>query len=242
MRKSRIVRTLSLLLFALGVLLGLTVMGIGVWGDLEATLFNPGVRADATLSSLRCPVMITPDETATIRARVKNTLDHATNFFVRARISEGFVTLMREEKFSLSLEPGEAQWVEWAVSADDAAYDRLVLFKVTISGGYPLPSREATCGVVVIGIPFLTGNKIYGISIGIALVATIGGLALWIFSNPHRLDATVQVTRAMIFLSIATLAGMVVTLAGWWVLGGLALIVVLLTIGVIIGYLVSRSV
>ena len=60
MRKSRVVRTLSLLLFALGVLLGLTVMGIGVWGDLEATLFNPGVRADATLGSLRCPVMITP--------------------------------------------------------------------------------------------------------------------------------------------------------------------------------------
>jgi uncharacterized membrane protein len=53
------------------------------------------------------------------------------------------------------------------------------------------------------------------------------------------LDPQVQLTRAMGFLTVSVIMGILVSLAGWWVLGALFLVVILLAIGVIIGYFVN---
>ena len=96
MNNNRFARVLSVVLFSIGALLGVVLVGITVWADFEAILFDPGIREDTRLGSLRCPVMITSEETGVIRARVKNTLDRPTDLFIRAHISHGYVTLMRE--------------------------------------------------------------------------------------------------------------------------------------------------
>jgi len=241
MTEMRRLRAIVLAVFAVGVLVGTTLIAITVWGDLEASLFNPGIQYDAHLRTLRCPVIITPNHPGTIHARIKNTLDRSTSMFLRARISEGYVTLFREEKLQLPLEPGEAQRVDWTINADDAAYDRLVLFKVGVTGGYPIPARQATCGVVRIGIPFLSGGLIYVIALVIGLAGSIGATVFWIRRNPGMLGTEVQLARAMVWLCGAIVVGIVVSFLGWWVLGILALVVVLMTIGVTIGYLASRA-
>jgi len=241
MKDNRLVRILSMVVFAVGLLAGTTLIAVTVWGDLEATLFNPGMQYDAKLRGLRCPALITPKQTGTIRARIKNTLDRSTNLFIRARTSEGYVTLIREEQRELPLDPGEAQWMEWTISADDAAFERLVLFKVAVTGGYPLPARQGTCGIVRINTTILTGGQLYALGLIVSLVCCIGAAVLWIRSNPRMLGTRVQLTKAMIWLSASILTGIVVSFLGWWVAGTVSLVVILLTGGVTIGYLAGRS-
>jgi len=241
MKDNRLVRTLSMVVFAVGLLAGTTLIAVTVWGDLEATLFSPGIQYDAKLRGLRCPVLITPKQTGTVRARIKNTIDRSTNLFIRARTSEGYITLIREEQRELPLDPGEAQWVEWPISADDAAFGRLVLFKVAVTGGYPLPARQGTCGIVRINTTILTGGQLYALGLIVSLVCCIGAAVLWIRSNPRMLGARAQLTRAMIWLSASILVGIVVSFLGWWVAGTVSLVVILLTVGVTVGYLAGSS-
>ncbi|MCD6284408.1 MAG: hypothetical protein J7M39_00670 [Anaerolineae bacterium] len=241
MRRSRLVRALSVVMLAVGLLAGTTLIAVTVWGDLEATLFSPGIQYDAKLRGLRCPVLITPKQTETIRARIKNTIDRSTNLFIRARTSEGYITLIREEQRELPLDPGEAQWVEWTISADDAAFGRLVLFKVTVTGGYPLPARQGTCGIVRINTTLLTGEQLHALGLIVSLVCCIGAAVLQIRSDPQKLGPGVQLTRAMIWLAASILVGIVVSFLGWWIAGAVSLVVILLTVGVTLGHLVSNS-
>jgi hypothetical protein len=239
MKENRPIRILSVIIFAVGALLGTILIGITTWTDFEAILFDPGIREDTPLRSLRCPVIMTSSETGTISARIKNTLDRPTEFFVRAHISHGYVTLMREVNAQIPLNPGAVEHLTWEINEDDAAFGSLVLFKVTVKGGYPLPTRQGTCGVLVIDVPYLSGGQIYGLGLALSLIGIVTGGALWIIHTPHMLDPQVQLTRAMGFLTVSVIMGILVSLAGWWVLGALFLVVILLAIGVIIGYFVN---
>ncbi len=232
-------RSLSLVLFSVGILLGTILIAIAVWGDLEATLFNPGIQQDVKLTSLRCPVMITSRETATISARINNSLDSATSFYVRAYFSEGYVTLMREEISQFSLDPGESRKLEWAVTAEDAAFERIVLAKVAVRGGYPLPTRQGTCGIVLTGIPFLTGRTLTTIGVALSLICIAAGGVLWVRTHPAMRGVAVQSTRAMGLMTASVIVGLFVGLMGWWVPGIVLLVIILLTTGVLIGYLLQ---
>lgn len=240
MRKSKLMDVLSLTLFSVGILLGLVLISITVWADLEATLFNPQPRQYApSFRRLRCPIVITPEETATIRARFKNTLDREIDLFIRAHISHGYVTLRREVINELSLDPGEAKWVEWEVDKEDAAFERLILFRMIRRGGYPLASRQGTCGIVLMNVPYLTGNQIVIALLAGNLIFMIAGGVLWIVPNRHMLDIQAQLTRAMGFLAGCILIGILLSFLGWWVPGVAFLVVILLGIGVVIGYFVN---
>ncbi len=238
MKEKGRIRTLSLIVFSIGVVLGSLMIGVAVWGDLEATLFNPGIQEEARLGRLRCPVILTTaQETGTIGARIRNTLDHTTSFFSRARISEGYLTLMREETAQVSLAPGESARLEWQVRAEDAAFDRIIFFRLTVMGGYPLPTRQGTCGIVLLDLPVLTGGQVYALGVVLSLAGTIGGCAIWITQYSQRMDLEVQVTRIMILLTVALISGIIVSFLGWWAIGLLALVVMLLSIGAFISYL-----
>lgn len=236
MRKRKLVGVLGAILFSVGVLLAIVLIGISVWADLEAVLFNPQPRQFKPFRGLRCPIVMTTEETRTIRARFKNTLDESTEFFIRAYISHGYVTLRREVITELPLDPGEVEVVEWAIDKEDAAFERLVLFRMTVRGAYPLPNRQGTCGVLMVDMPSLTGRQIVTILLVGGLVCMVTGGALWLTTNPHVLNLQVQVTRAMGFLTISTLAGLLTSLLGWWVPGAIFLVVTVLAIGVIIGH------
>ncbi len=241
MGKNKFVSVLSITLFSIGVLLGIALMSITVWADLEAVLFNPQPRQHKPLRSLRCPIIITPEETGIIRARIKNTRDRETDFFIRAHISHGYVTLRREVITEFTLAPGESERVEWEITADDAAFERLVFFRITVKGGYPMPSRQGTCGVLLADVPSLKGSQIVAILLVGSLAFTLGSSGLWFATHREMLELQVQISRAMGFLAVSMVLGIGVSLMGWWVFGTLFLVIVLLAIGVIIGYFVNAD-
>lgn len=234
-------RPLGVLLFALGLLLGMALFGATIWADFEAVLFNPGLSYEAPLRSLRCPVMITPSETGTVSALLTNPLDRSTERYVRAHVTDGYITLMREINKSVPLAPGEKERLHWTVTADDAAFDRFILIKVIVRGRYPLPSRQGTCGILVVNAPFLTGNQVLGLTFAASLLSMVGGYGLW-FNASRPLDQPGrQVSRAMVALAGGVVLGAIVGWLGWWLPGLILFVIIVLGIGVIIGYFLNRA-
>jgi hypothetical protein len=238
--KNKITRTLGVLIFSVGVLLGMALSGIVVWGDFEASLFNVSMAGSAPLKTLRCPVMITATEVGTVTAAFTNPFDRSVEFTIRTHISQGYVTLMREINSKLSLAPGETQALEWTVTSDDAAYGRLVLVRVRLAAKYPHPSRHGSCGILVVNLPYFTGNQIFALALAASLLSMVAGAGLWVVANRPLRGLGLDVTRAMGALAGCVLVGTIVGLLGWWVLGVLILVITVLLAGAIIGYFVSR--
>ena len=235
-----LIRSLGILLFSLGLLLGMALFGAIVWADFEAVLFNPGLQQEAPLRSLRCPVMITESETGEVTASLFNPLERSTERFLQAHITDGYVTLMREVNRRVSLEPGERQQLAWEVTADDAAYERFILVKVVLRGRYPLPSRQGTCGILVVDVPYLRGEQVFGLGFGAALLCMVGGIVLWLKAGDPLVDRGRRVARAMAALTGSIVVGTTVGLLGWWLPGFIIFLITLLGIGVIIGHFLSQ--
>jgi hypothetical protein len=241
MNSKRFIRTPSVFIFAVGIILGTALSGIVVWGDLEASLFDASIRGDATLTTLRCPVMMTAKEIGTASATFENPLERPVTFTIRAHISRGYVTLMREINSKLSLAPGETQTLEWTVTPDDAAYGRLILLRVRLSAKYPLPARDASCGILVVDLPYLSGNQVTAFTLAASLLSMVVGASLWVATNRPLRGLPRQVTRAMGVLAGSVLLAMLLGLLGNWLLGALLLVITLLLGVTIIGYFVNRS-
>ena len=239
--KNKTIRILGVLIFSVGVLAGMALLGIVVWGDFEANMFDPSVKQDASLTTLRCPVMITEAETATVTATFTNPLERPIELYTRAHITEGYVTLMREIITTLSLDPGETKPLHWTVTSDDAAFGRLVLVKVTVNRKYPLPSRQGTCGILVVGLPYFTGNQIFAFTLAASLLIMASGAGLWVVANRPLKDLGQDVIVAMGVLAGSVLAGTIVGLRGSWLFGGLIFVITVLLVGAIIGYFVNRG-
>lgn len=239
--KKQTVRILSVLVFSVGALLGLALFGIVVWEDLEAAMFDPTIKQDAPLATLRCPVMMTRAETGTVTATFTNPLDRPIELYTRAHISEGYVTLMREINTQLSLEPGETKPLQWTVTPDDAAFGRLILVKVTVKRKYPLPSRQGTCGIMVVGLPYFTGNQVFAFALAASLLSMAAGAGLWVNANRPLSGLGREVPIAMGALAGCVLVGMIIGLRGSWVFSGIIFAMTVLLIGAIIGYFVNKG-
>ena len=186
-------------------------------------------------------MVITSDEVGKVKVTVHNPLDRPLDVAIRAYISEGFVTLFREEHQRVVLESGERQPVEWSVTADDMVWRRLILVKVYQFGGNTLPSRQGTCGIIVVGGPFSSGSFLVGTLFGIsALLMLIGGY-LWVAGNRELLDRKPEAPRITVLLTFSVLLGMVCGVMGWWLLGVLVIMLTILLLAQSVGMLAFGS-
>ena len=165
----KLMRVFGGVFITLGILVGFLICGVIVWGDLEASMFTDGIVGDKNISTLSCPVIITGNETGTISVVVKNQADRDSDRFLRATISEGYATLVREEKTKIPIPANGKQKVEWKIYPEDAAFKSVVLFRVFIPAKYPYPSLSGNCGVVKMDIPWLSGNQVLGLVAGLGV-------------------------------------------------------------------------
>lgn len=168
---------ISLIIFFIGAIIGMTILGIAVMGDLEALMFKPSVDGETAITTLKCPVIMAYSETGKITITLSNPTDSRISPSVWTHISEGFVTLIREERENLFLEPGESQQVQWTITGDEAVFGgRWVLIKTKIYSQYPLPSGIGSCGVFVANLESITGEQVYISSLATSiLLMGIGG-------------------------------------------------------------------
>jgi hypothetical protein len=240
--QSRTLRFLSVLVFSAGVFLGIALLGGAAWGDLEATFFDvmTSRQANAHLTTLSCPVLMTATEAGTVAATFKNPTDIPIDFLVRAHISEGYLTQMREVSSRLPLAPGESQRLEWAVTSDDVVYGHLILVRVFLVGHSPLPARQGSCGVLVLDLPYLTGNQLFVMISAASLLCMMAGAGLLAAENRTRRRVGLGVNRAMVALAGLVVVGMIVSLIGGWLLGVATFVIaVLVILGIVAHFLRS---
>jgi hypothetical protein len=236
--KSKITRNLGLALFVVGALAAIFCAGIAAWGDMEASLFDSALAPEAPLN-IQCPILITTAETATVSTVVDNYTDRPVQTAVRAHFSQGHVTLIREVSAQLSLAPGEQQQLEWTVGPEDAAFGRVILVRIHVLRSGALPYRAGACGIVVVGLPFLTGGLFWGLLVAVSLLSMGGGIALWVLVQRPLLGQGLAVTRMMGVLAGILVIAIFVGFLGLWLIGLLLLLFTVLFSGIMIGFVLT---
>lgn len=220
---------LGVFLFALGLLSGISLTAVTVWGDLEASLFDSSGSGEEQLRSLTCPVLITRGETGAIVATFKNTGTRPVDRAVRLHVSMGHVTLMREESTHIPLAPDETRRLSWPVNAADAAYGGLlILARVSTLRQTPLPAQTGSCGILVLDLPGVNGAVVLGVWLAFSLTGMLGGGWLWLSAYPPRVRRSRSTPYVMLVSGGMVVIGLILGLLGLWVPGILSLALILL--------------
>ncbi len=234
MVQQRVLRVVGGVLFALGIMLGVLFWGSAVWADIEAFLFDSSLSADASLPSLRCPVLVTTAEGSEIKATFTNPLDRAIRPKYTFHVTDGFVSLMREDAAFLQLDPGVHKQLSWQVTAEDAAWEYFILARVYLQRAYPLPSRTSSCGIVVLNVSSMNGNQLAVVVILVTVLLTGLGFYLWYAACRPLEGRRMQEARGRMALMILAGLGIVFGTLGFWLPGLICLIVLVLLIVVML--------
>jgi hypothetical protein len=236
--RNPVLRFAGLLIFAAGVVLGAAFSVAAVWGDIEALVFDPSVKADATLGSLSCPVIVTTKDAGTATAKVSNPGDNKMTRSIRVHVSHGHVTLMKEIREKFVLEPGESKRFEWDLLPEDAAFGRFILVGAYLPSYHPYPSRRGSCGSLVVDTQWLNGGQITALVVVGSVVGMAGGLGMWLAGNQPAKEQRKRAGHAMAIMAGAIGTGIVASLLGWWLLAGLLLVISLFLVAEILRHFV----
>jgi hypothetical protein len=232
-------RRLGFFLFAVGFISGVLLLGGIAWANLEASMFGSGDVGE-NLSSLRCSLLVTPDETAWAQVTLHNPLDRPITRFVRWRIAQRHILLADEERDVVELAPGEKKRVRRSLSPASGVYGgRVLMVSAYVGGVHPLPPLEGSCGVWALHIPWLTGDAILILANLIALAGM--GLGLWLVRrNPSGPEGVSGGAFAMLLFLFVTGMGLVL-LFRWWALGGAAALLMILLMGLWLLYRLDKT-
>ena len=236
------------LIYLTGIVLAIGLFVLIILPDIEASTFSAAVRADERLKSLHCPAFLTRDEIGTISITVDNPSDREVNPNIRARFTQGFVTLVQEYNEKVTVPAGRSRDVEWEVDREDAAYNQMILGRIYQMSNYSLPSRTATCGIYVLPISGPSGQQVLIGTFAASFTLMALGLYLqtpkdFLGSNQSKIRSKTQRKKlqAFAYLGVLLLVEILLALTGNWLLdAGLAVLAATSIIGVASYSLISR--
>jgi hypothetical protein len=216
-------RLAGVLLFATGILLGTVLFGGLVWSDIEATFYGLPHYTNEAFDGLSCPPLMTHSETASLQATIRNDTDLAINPTVRVDISTPGVAY--SDRVKVDLEPGQSKTVEWPVSSENIDLKFFIFARVYRYSDYKTSFAEATCGILVLNIPFINGKGLFALWLGASLICTLAGL--WMMKPAQGVpEQRASIPAAMRALTVTMLIGLIFGIQGAWLPGILALVVV----------------
>lgn len=237
--KNSALRALSILVFSLGVLIGMALFIAATWADVESVFYGFNSYGNELTNTMRCPYIITSDETGSITASFKNTSDQLIRPTVRFQASS--FGAFRIETTRMQLEPGQTQVVEWTVSEENMVLDRFIFANFYTFASYPLEDVEQTCGIIMLDLPGISGSLVTYGAVALSLLAMAGGIALWYAANKPLRNRSTEVLRAFYTLASVVVLGLVSIAFAWWPVGIILSALSLILVGVIIGNLAAMG-
>jgi hypothetical protein len=224
----------GLVSYALGVTIGLLLLGISAWADMESTFYGFARLANAGLDGFSCPVLMTGDETRTISLQISNPTDRRISPSVRTEISTPALPQQFVETFRL--EPGETRKLEWPVGPENRDLQRFIFAKTLLYSSHPLPSQETSCGIFVVDLPG-SGQVILLTLVGLSLLGM--GWGTYQMNKFRSSNAWLgKHGGSILFTAFIIIVGLVFSFLGGWVPGLLILLVAILMIVILLSSLV----
>lgn len=237
--KKTAARIFTILLFSIGVLLGLALLYVATWADVKSIFYGFDRFGNKATSSMHCPVIIDEGESGEITVRYKNKTDQPIRPTLRLQASGP--TVFREETARLSLKPGESERIRWEVTKNDLALDHFIFVKFFSFGSYPQRDIEQTCGILVLNLHGFTGRQILITTIVLSLVSMSGGCVLWSLAHRSLRDRSLEASPAMVTLTITVSIGIASVLLAMWLLGIMLSALSLILTGVILGFFLQSA-
>jgi hypothetical protein len=237
--KKKLYRTLGITLFYAGMLAGMAMFVMMNWAYFEAYFFfGYSIPADKTLTTLRCPLLMTTGETGAVTMSVTNNTDRDLEALIRTEIS--YYGAARSERVYYPLAAGETRNLSWTVTSDDMVFGHLVMARVYVYNAYTLPSLTKTCGTVMLNLPGLTGIELFFIVLAFSLASMATGWGLWLTgSRPLQADGLIA-TRAMVIFTVITVIGLLAGIIGLWGVGLICTVGGVLLIFTVAGYYIQK--
>lgn len=229
--------TIGTIIFILGAVIGLWLLVASAWGDLEAMLFDSALQSEEPLTTLRCPVLITPSETGLISASFENNSELERTVIIRARMSLGHSYLIQEQRDEVQIPAAESIPMEWEFFPNQAAYGRIILVRIYQFPSFSIPSRSGSCGVVLVNLPNFTGGQVMYASLISSLVLMGGGVGLRLKSPLNRKSQPKRVTQGLAFLGSELIIGILLSFLGSWLVSVLMVVFALIIIIGIVSFL-----
>ena len=216
---------LPILLFAVGVLIGLALAILGTWPDFEASSYEFARNTSTPLNGLRCPIILNRNETGKVSLTVSNTTDKLLIPSVKTQISTSDEPNSLLE--SLRLAPGQAKKLEWSIGPENIDLHYFIFVKALVYASYPIPNREATCGTFIMDLP-LGGTAFMTLMVMLSLAGMGSGLFILnrINQRPERAEMSL---RPMYFLAVLIVLALIVSFMGWWIQSIVVIVIAILT-------------
>ncbi len=221
----------GLILFFIGILLGMFLNSWADWGEVEAYMlvYRSG---ELDIASIRCPLMLGSAETGMVSASFDNPTAESINPTVYAVI--GRIGQTRTVTTLLTLAPGEKQQLSWKVGAGDKVFGGLILVNIFETSQRNFSTHQGSCGIPVSFFSGLNGMQMFILMAATSLLGILGGAAFWLIAHFPLRGVIESATNAGIALSVFVLVGMLFILPGWWGLGLFSFFVSIMLIVVIV--------
>lgn len=229
-------RTLGILLFAAGILLGIVLTTTLTWAGLEADFYGFQFLPADHFDGLSCPALMSTHETGNILVRVNNPSNKPVDPIIRVDLSARGVPDTKQVQ--LTILPGETQLVEQPVTADNIDLGFFIFAKAYRYASYPLPEANATCGIIIIDLPFLNGQQLFNLWLAFSLILI--PLGLWMWSTSLRPEGAGRMIPVAKVLAVIVLGGLLVSLKGVWALGVLFLVLTLLMFTAMLRFVIPK--
>lgn len=221
---------LPIVLFSLGVLLGITLSTLATWADYESASYGFAHRANTPFRGLSCPILMTQGESQTVKIKMTNTSGRAINLSLRTEISTRLTPDTQLEFFDLA--PGESFQTERMVGPENIDLGRFVFVKAGIFSAYPLPDQENTCGIFI--LPIQGGGFTILITTTILSILLISGGMFMLRKN----DGSKKNFNGWLFIAVVTLLAMIFSFSGLWIQSTLLLVLAILAGFIMLGAMI----
>ena len=237
MKNNRTHSLVSFLSYTVGIVIGLFLIIIATWADMESAFYGFSRYAEAGLDGFSCPVLMTSDETGTISLSVSNKTDRVLTPSIKTDISTPILPLEIDEKIELA--PGESKKLTWSVGPDNIDLGHFIFAKAMVYSVYPIANQEATCGIYILDLPG-SGRVILPILVVLSILGM--GWGLYEINKAGELnDWPERNFRALAFMAAMVVLGFGVSFWGGWVPAVLLVAaVVLLIITLLVSLLMSE--
>jgi hypothetical protein len=250
--KQKFALTLGAVLFLMGFALGFFLNARAVWSHVASMSFwgyPEEVYVDLSLvneveskvTQFRCPLVVSRDEAAEVRIRLKNPQAYEVTPFLDILSNDldasGGVRRVSQD---LALEAGQTKDITYELQPAHFSSGGVILIRALLTPSkMQLASFTRQCGVIVFQLGRLRGADLIRLGVGVSGILILSGMGIWRKNSNKSMRNSSRMMKGMTVLALFLLANTFASLLAWNLAAIALLILTILGFFAILQYVVN---